>query len=170
MRHAIGESNVAGLPFRIVTGPKRLQLREQLLTKRRDDLAHRRTVPTDNQLSIAGDEVHQTTERQLYRVEVRVNVCMVEFDIVDDGDLRQVMHELRAFVEVSRVVLVAFDDEVIAAGDAKANAEILHHAADEERRIQSSMIDYPRGQTGRRGLSVRAGDDQRSPSANELIF
>src|SRR5947207_11533861 len=112
MRQAIGESNVASLPFRIVTGPKRLQLREQLLTKRRDDLARRRTVPTDNQLSIAGDQIHQTTKRQLYRIEVLVNVRMIEFDIVDDGDLREVMHELRAFIEVSRVVLVAFDDEV----------------------------------------------------------
>src|SRR5437899_1643729 len=110
MRQAIGESNVAGLPFRIVTGPKRLQLREQLLTKRSDDLAHGRTVPTDNQLSIAGGQIHQTTKRQLYRIEILVNVRVIEFDVIDDRDLRQVMHELRAFVEVSRVVLVAFDD------------------------------------------------------------
>src|SRR5213080_3528186 len=135
MRQAIDESNVAGLPFRIVTGPKRLQLREQLLTKRSDDLAHGRTVPTDNQLSIAGDEVHQTTKRQLYRIEVLVDVRVIELDVVDDGGLRQVVHELRAFVEVGRVVLVAFDDEVIAVGDVKADAEVLHHAADEERRV-----------------------------------
>src|SRR5205823_10704812 len=121
------------------------------------------------QLSIAGDEVHQTTKRQLYRIEVLVNVRMIEFDIVDDGDLREVMHELRAFIEVSRVVLVAFDDEVIAVGDAKADAEVLHYAAHKKRRIQSRLVDYPRGQTGRRRLSVRAGDDQRSPSSNELI-
>src|SRR5205814_9856630 len=159
-----------GLPLRIVTGAERFQLREQLLTKRSDDLANRRTIPTDNQLSIAGDEIHQTTERQLYRIEVLVNIRMVEFDIIDNRDLRQVVHELRAFIEVSRVVLVAFDDEVIAVGDAKADAEVLHYAAHKECRIETSLIDYPRGQTGRRGLSVRAGDDQRSPSSNELIF
>src|SRR5437764_13446003 len=158
MRQAIGESNVARLPFRIVTGPERFQLREQLLTKRSDDLAHRRTIPTDNQLSIAGDEIHQTTERQLYRIEALVNICMVEFDIIDNRDLRQVVHELRAFIEVGRVVLVAFDDEVIAVGDAKADAEVLHYAAHKECRIETSLIDYPRGQTGRRGLSVLAGD------------
>src|SRR5207237_3502558 len=113
--------------------------REQLLTKRRNDLAHRRTVPTDNQLSIAGDEIHQTTKRQLYGIEVLVNVCMIEFDVVDDRDFRQVMHELRAFVEVSRVVLVAFDDEVIAVGDAKADAKILHYAAHKECWIETSL-------------------------------
>src|SRR5437763_3222736 len=170
MRHAIGESNVAGLPFRIVTGPKCLQLREQLLTKRRDDLAHGRTVPTDNQLSIAGDEVHQTPKRQLYRIEILVDICVIEFDVIDDRDLRQVMHELRAFVEVSRVVFVTFNDEVITVSDAKADAKILHYAADEERRIQSCMVDYPGRQTCRSSFSVRAGDDQRSPSPNELVF
>src|SRR5438105_552434 len=143
MRHAIGESNVAGLPFRIVTGPKCLQLREQLLTKRRDDLAHGRTVPTDNQRSVAGDEIHQTTERQFHRIEILVDVRMVKLDVIDDRDLRQVVHELRAFVEVSRVVLVAFDDEIITVGDAKADAEILNDAAHKECWIETSLVDYP---------------------------
>ena len=42
------------------------------------------------------------------------------------------MHELRAFVEVGRVVFVAFDDEIIAVGDAKADAKILHNSADQK--------------------------------------
>src|ERR1051326_1362961 len=170
IRQAAGESNIPRPPFRIITGSKCLQLREQFLSKRRDDLTHRRTVPSDNQLSFAGDEIHQTAKRQLDRVEVLVDVCVIEFDIVDDCDLRQVMHELRAFIEISRVVFVTLDDEVIAFSDAKADAKILDYATDEKRRVQSGLVDHPGGQTRRSSFSVRAGDDQRSPSANEFIF
>ena len=90
------------------------------------------TVATGNQFSVGRHEIHETTKREFHGVEVFIDVRMIEFDVVDDSDFRQVVHELRAFVEIGRIVFVAFDDEVIAFGDVKTGAEVLHHAADHE--------------------------------------
>ena len=43
---------------------------------------------------------------------------MVELDVADDRDVRQVFQELRGLVEERAVVFVAFDDEVAAAARA----------------------------------------------------
>ena len=48
------------------------------------------------------------------RLHVRVDVRVVVFEVADDGDVRQVLQELRRLVEERAVVLVAFDDEVAA--------------------------------------------------------
>src|SRR5687768_7963403 len=45
VRHPVGVTNVARLPLRIVASSKRFEVREQLLTKRRDDITHVRAVP-----------------------------------------------------------------------------------------------------------------------------
>src|SRR5258706_5136258 len=80
------------------------------------------------------------------------------------------MHELWPLVEVSRVVFVAFDDEVIARRNLKARAKILHDSADHERGIKSALIDYPRGQTGGRSLAMGTGSHPRPPAANEFFL
>src|SRR5437870_13614386 len=99
---------------------------------RRNRFADRLTVPTGDQLSLARHQSHQATKRELHGVEIFVDVRMIEFNVIDDCDLRQVMHELRALIEVGGVVFVAFNDEVIAAGDAKTHAKILYYPADEK--------------------------------------
>ena len=91
-----------------------------------------RAVPTGDQLSGAGHQVHQPAKRQLHRVQIEVDVCVIEFDVVDDGQLRQVVHELWAFVEISCVVFIALDDEVIAVSNMKARAEVLHDSTHHE--------------------------------------
>src|SRR6267378_1333831 len=80
------------------------------------------------------------------------------------------MHELWPLVEVSRVVFVAFDDEVIAGRNLKARAKVLHDSADHERGIKSSLIDYPRGQTGRRSFAMGTSNHQRPAAANEFFL
>ena len=90
VRHPVGVTNVARLPLRIFTGPKRFQSDEERLTKRRDDIPHMRAVPAGNQSSVGGHEIHQPPERELHRIEIFVNVRMIEFDIVDHRDFRQV--------------------------------------------------------------------------------
>ena len=87
---------------------------------------------------------------------------MVEFEVVDDGDFRQVMDELAALVEKGRVVFVALDDEPFAVGEPRALAEIVRDAADEIARIQAVVLENPRQQRSRGGLAVRAGDDDAS--------
>ena len=62
-----------------------------------------------------GTRFDQPAERQQHRVEVGVDVGVIELDVVDDGDVGQVLEELRRLVEERAVVLVALDDEVAAA-------------------------------------------------------
>src|SRR5258706_12972147 len=119
---------------------------------------------------MTGHQVHQAAKRQFYRVEILVNICVIEFDIVDDRQLRQVVHELWPFVEISRVVFVAFDDEVIAVSYVKARAEVLHDSAHHERWIKASLIHHPGGETRRRSLAMGAGNYQRSPAADEFFL
>jgi hypothetical protein len=135
-----------------------------------DHIAHVRAVPTGDEPPVGGDEIHQATEGEFDAVEVFVDVRMVEFDVAHDGEFRQVVHELRPLVEIGRVILVAFDDEMLAPGHAKTRAEILHHAADEKRRIQAAHFHHPRRKARRRRLPVRARDDQRAPPADELLL
>ena len=140
------------------------------MTKRSNYVAHWQTVPADNQSTVAWHQVHQTPKRELYRIEILVDVRMIEFDVVDNRDFREVVHELRAFIKIGRVVFVAFDDEVVAVGHAKTDPKVLHYSAHQERRIQSGLIDYPGRQAGRGRLAVRAGNDQRTTPTNEFVF
>src|SRR5438046_2871390 len=94
---------------------------------------------------------------------------MVELDIVNDRELRQIRHELGLFVEERRVVLVALDHEVIAVGNAKALAEVLHDTADEKGRGEPPDLADPRGKARCRRLSMRTCDDQRPAAADELL-
>ena len=71
---------------------------------------------------LRGTRFDQAAERQAHRVEVRVDVGVVELDVVDDGDVGQVLQELRRLVEERAVVLVALDHEVAARADPVARA------------------------------------------------
>ena len=75
-------------------------------------------------------------EGGLDRLQVFKNIGVIELEVVDDRDLRQVMDELAALIEKGGVVFVAFDDEPFAVGEARALAEILGNAADEITGIQ----------------------------------
>ena len=89
-----------------------------------------------------------------------------------DGDVGQVLQELGRLVEEGAVVLVAFDDEVAAAADAVARSavtEVERDAADEHRRIDAAVRQQPAGQRRRRGLAVRAGEDDRARAPQEVI-
>ena len=74
---------------------------------------------------------------------------MVELDVVDDGDVGQVLQELRGLVEERAVVFVAFDDEVASTAHPVARpvvAEVARDAADEHRRIRARRCQDPPGQ------------------------
>ena len=98
------------------------------------------------------------------------DVRVVELEVVDDGDLRQVVDELAALVEERGVVFVALDDEPLAVGEPRALAEVVRDAADEEARIQPVVLEHPRQQRRRGGLAVRAGNDERAFAANEELL
>ena len=99
----------------------------------------RRAVGAEQQQAAARHEVDEAAERQRHRVEVRIDVRVIELDVVDDGDVGQVLQELRRLVEERAVVLVALDHEVASLPDAVARpvlAEVAGDAADEHARIE----------------------------------
>src|SRR6185503_16291559 len=95
---------------------------------------------------------------------------MIKFDVVNDRNLRQVVHKLRPLIEIGGVVLIAFDNEIVAIRYTKANAEVLRHSTNEEGRIKSTLIQNPSRNAGRSCLAVCAGNDQGASAANKFFF
>src|SRR6185369_10809809 len=71
-----------------------------------------RTIGPNEQQPLPRHEIHQPSKRQAHRVDIGVDVRVVEFDIVDNRDIWQVLEKLGGLVEECTVVLVALDDEV----------------------------------------------------------
>ena len=113
---------------------------EELLAHRSNHRAHVWTVPAHNESAVSRNQIHESTKGQLHGRKIVVNIRVVKFDIVYDADLRQVMHELGTLVEISSVVFVAFDDEVVAGCHPKADTEILRDAANQETWIKASLV------------------------------
>jgi hypothetical protein len=91
-----------------------------------------------------------------------IDIRVIVFERSEDQLIRVVVEELRALIEESGVVFVAFDDELFAAAKpVAAVAEIGSHAADEKIGSPPGDLKDPR-KHGRRGrLTVRAGDNDR---------
>ena len=129
-----------------------------------------RVVAVAQQQAVARNQPDEMREGFFDRVQIFKNVRVIEFEVVDDGDFRQVMDELAALVEKRRVVFVALDDEPFAVGEPRALAEIVRNAADEIARIQPIVLEHPRQQRSRGGFAMRAGDDDGAFAANEKFL
>src|SRR6185369_10652436 len=127
-------------------------------------------IPTDNKLAVTGNQIHKSSKGKFHRRQIVIDIGMVKLDVVYDRYLRQVVHKLRTLVEISRVVFVAFDDEVIAISNSKTHAEVLGDAANEERGVKATLIQHPGGDARSCCLAMGAGDHQRTPAANELFL
>src|SRR5258705_6147370 len=71
-----------------------------------------RIVGADEQQPASRYKVDEPAERKQHLIEVRVDVRVIELDVVDDGDVGKVLEKLGRLVEERAVVLVPFDDEV----------------------------------------------------------
>ena len=148
-RHAEGE------PARARIGAQRHHVR--VVAVRHDHVARR-------------DLLHAVAERFDDRVEVRVDVGVIELDVVQQERVRVVVQKLRTFVEERRVVFVAFDDELRPVAELEVLIEIERDPADDHARIASGRFQQPRHQRRRRGLAVRPGhDDRMLPFDEELM-
>ena len=92
--------------------------------------------------------------------QVRVDVGVIEFQIVHHQRARMVVHELGALVEEGRVVFVGFDDEERRIAEPRTHVEIAGNAADQESRRQAGVFQYPGQHRCGRGFSVRSRDRQ----------
>ena len=124
--------NIPRLPFRVFRCAESFDIRMQFPAHFVQNFPRDGRINPDDQMPVCRNEIHQTRKFKFDRLEIAVNVGVVEFDIVDDGDFGQIVHKLRLFIKISRVVFVAFDNEKIAVGHAKRRAEILHDAADQK--------------------------------------
>ena len=84
-----------------------------------------------------GTRFTSRAKRQPHRVEVRVDVGVVELDVVDHRDVGQVLQELRRLVEERAVVFVAFDDEVAPAARGDSSSRARRSCARCRRRARS---------------------------------
>ena len=72
----------------------------------------RRAIEGDNPAA-PRNQIHQALKRSFDRVEIFVNVGVIELDRGQDDGVGKVVQELRPLIEEGGVVLVAFQDEVL---------------------------------------------------------
>src|SRR5205085_1900349 len=152
----------------VVSRPECLYARDRLV----DERARTGTVGADEQQTFARDEIDQPAERERDRIEVGVDVRVIELDVVDDGNVGQVLEELRRLVEEGAVVLVALDHEIAAMAHAIAGsalAQVAGDAADEHARVEPAVRQQPAGERRGRRLAMSAGDDNRSGAPQEMF-
>ena len=110
--------------------PARLRLRAAREALERRPAAHRQRrcevavggVPDD--AAAAGHGAHQVVELALDGRDVRIDVGVVELEVVEDQGARAVVNELRALVEERGVVLVGLDHEESPGAKPRADAEV----------------------------------------------
>ena len=128
-----------------------------------------RIVAVDDQPAGRRYGTNQLIELTTDRCDVRVDICMVVFQIVQYRGARTVVNELRALVEKRRVVLIRFDHEVGCGPDPCGGIEIGGHSADQKPGIQPRMLQDPGEHAAGRGLAVSAGDRQHMPTLQHLL-
>jgi hypothetical protein len=82
-RQRAGVIDVHGSPARVVGRAEGFESRVQALAEVGDDLAHGGAVPARDEAAVRRHEVHQAAEGELDRVEVFVDVGVVELDVAD---------------------------------------------------------------------------------------
>ena len=153
------------LPVRPVREPEGLDpaMRARLQSQRVG------VVGAEQQQPPARDEVHEPLKRQADGVQVRIDIGVVELDVADHGNVRQVLQELRGLVEERAVVVVPLDDELSPAANSVAAVEVFGDTADEHAGIGAAVSQEPSGQRRRRGLAVSTRYDDRPRSPQKMI-
>src|SRR5579862_1039444 len=115
-------------------------------------------VPDDTARS--GHGAHEVMELPLDCGDIRIDVRVVELEIVERERAGTVVHELRALVEECGVVFIRLDHEKGRLPKSRAGAEILRYATDQEAGRKAGMLEYPREHRAGGGLAVRTGNGE----------
>src|SRR4030095_6882591 len=134
------------------------------------DLDAVRIVAVEHYHAILRHDIDQPTEAQFYRREILENVGVVELDVVDHEQFRQVVDELRALVEKGAGILVALDHKMLRVVKERALAEIARQTADDITRLQFAHGQHPGQERACSRLPVRAGDNEIMPTAQEKFL
>ncbi len=100
-------------------------------------------VAIGEQQTVARNQIDEAFELKLDCRQILKNIGMIEFDVVDDRDFRQVMNELAALIKKRGVVFVSFDDKPFAIRKARALFQILWNSANQKTGIQSVVFKNP---------------------------
>ncbi len=119
--------------------------------------------------AFTGDGAHQMVELPFDGREVREDVGVVEFQVVEDRRTRTVMDELAALVEEGAVVFVGLDHEERRTAQARRDAEVLRHTADEKTRAHAGVFQHPGQHAAGGGLAVRASSGQHPAPLQHVI-
>src|SRR6185437_13708844 len=132
-------------------------------------LAHIGVAFVSDDAAAARHQVDQAPEGGLHRVQVLVNVCVIELNGSEDDGIGKVVQELGTLVKKGGVVLVPLDDEVAAVAEGETAAEILRDAAHQERRPLPCRLKDPGQHGGGGGLAVSAGNDDDFAAAQKFV-
>src|SRR5207302_4758481 len=83
--------------------------------------------------------------------------------------IRKVVQKLRTLIEECGVILVAFQNKVLAIAEPKTAAEIFRDAADQKRRLKTSGFEDPSQHRSRGRLAMRSSHDKNLFADQELI-
>ena len=108
-------------------------------------------------------------ELRLDRGQVGKDVGVVELEIVQHRGAWPIVDEFRALVAKRSVVFVGLDDEERRRAQARRNAEVLRHAADQETGLEPGAVEDPRQHRAGRRLAVGTGHRQR-PAPLQHVF
>ncbi|MNN19192.1 hypothetical protein D3C81_1324250 [compost metagenome] len=119
--------------------------------------------------ALAGDGAHQMVELPLDGRQIREDVGVVVFKVVEDRRARAVVDELAALVEEGAVVLVGLDHEKRRAAEARGHREVLRHAADQKARAHPGVFQHPGQHAAGGGLAVGAGHRQHPAALQHVV-
>jgi len=136
----------------------------------RDDVEDVRKVATGHHRGRGRHQPEELAERCLHRVDVAIDVGVVELDCREQEHGRVVVEELGLLVEVGRIVLVALDHEPRPAADARAGGEVAGGAADQPAGVAAAALEHEGEHRARCGLAVRSRDHERAAALEELLL
>ena len=130
----------------------------------------RRLVVGDHQVAVTRHGSNEMVKLALDSREISEDIRVIEFQIVENRDIRTVVNELRTLVEERGIVLVRFHDER-RTGLAKTRraSEIAQYAADEKTGFETRGFQYPGQHARRGGLAVRPRHRQNLASRQYVL-
>ena len=97
----------------------------------------------ENNFSMGRDRAHQMMELTLNRFQIRENIGVIVFKVVQNDRAGTIVHKLAALIEEGRVIFIGFDHEVFRFGQTGRVSEILRNTADQKTGIQSAVFQNP---------------------------
>ena len=115
------------------------------------------------------NRAHEVVKLYLNRCQIRENIGMVEFEIIQNRRARTVVHKLTALVEKRGVVLIRLNHEKRIVGQTCRDAKVTRHAADQKARVQTGVFEQPREHRAGGGFAMRARDGEH-PFVAQNVF